>query len=140
MSRHAGAVPDRRASIGDQLAASPRCEPLEAKIQAQLTAWSRTLEPRRQTVELVEASANTLVGRLHGAIQTQLGDLRPLIGDLRDRAEKAEKEAKRLAREWQAKREPARAALDELKTGEEKASGELKAALDSAITEFRKPS
>jgi hypothetical protein len=99
-------------------------------------------DPRtsKATVELVEASANTLVGGLHGAIQTQLRDLRPLIGDLRDRAEKAEKEAKRLAREWQAKREPARAALDELKTGEEKARDELNGSADSAITEFRRPS
>ena len=37
-------------------------------------------------------------------------------------------------------REPARAALGELKTGAEKAWGELKAALDSAITKFREPS
>ena len=60
--------------------------------------------------------------------------------DLRDRAERAEKEAKRLAKDWRAKREPARAALGELKTGAEKAWGELKAALDSAITKFREPS
>ena len=94
----------------------------------------------KATVESVEGSANTLVERLHDAIQTQLRDLRPLIGDLRYRAEKAEKEAKRLAREWWAKREPARAALDELKTGAEKAWGEIKPAPDSVITEFREPS
>ena len=61
-------------------------------------------------------------------------------GDLRKRAEQAEKEANCLAKEWQAKREPARAALGELKTGAEKAWDELKAALDSAITKFREPS
>ena len=55
-------------------------------------------------------------------------------------AEQAEKEAKRLAQEWRAKRKPARTALGELKTGAEKAWSELKAALDSAIGKFREPS
>jgi hypothetical protein len=37
-----------------------------------------------------------------------------------------------------AQREPARAALGELKVGVEKAWGELKSALASAITKFRR--
>jgi chromosome segregation ATPase len=110
------------------------------EIEAKLKAWSKTLETAQAKAESTEATAKTLVERLHSAIQAQLRELRPLIGDLRKRAEQAEKEAKRLAKEWQAKREPARAALGELKTGAEKAWGELKAALDSAITKFREPS
>ena len=113
---------------------------LREEIEAKLKAWSKTLETSQAKAESAETTAKTLVERLHGAIQTQLRELRPLIGDLRDRAEQAEKEAKRLAKEWRAKREPARAALGELKTGAEKAWGELKAALDSAITKFREPS
>jgi hypothetical protein len=113
---------------------------LREEIEIKLKAWSKTLETSKARAASAEATAKTLVERLHGAIQTQLRELRPLVGDLRDRAEKAEKEAKRLAKEWRAKREPARAALGELKTGAEKAWGELKAALDSAITKFREPS
>jgi uncharacterized coiled-coil DUF342 family protein len=113
---------------------------LREEIEAKLKAWSQTLDASQATAESAETPARTLVERLHGALQAQLRDLRPLIGDLRARAEQAEKEAKRLAKEWRAKREPARAALDELKTGAEKAWGELKAALDSAITKFRAPS
>jgi chromosome segregation ATPase len=113
---------------------------LRAEIEAKLKAWSKTLDASKARTESSEATAKTLVERLHGAIQTQLRELRPLLGELRDRAEKAEKEAKRLSKEWQAKREPARAALGELKTGAEKAWGELKAALNSAITKFREPS
>jgi chromosome segregation ATPase len=113
---------------------------LREEIEAKLKAWSKTLEGSQAKAESAEATAKTLVEKLHSAIQTQLRDLRPLIGDLRDRAEKAEEEAKRLAKEWRAKREPARAALGELKTGAEKAWGELKAALDSAIRKFREPS
>ena len=72
------------------------------EIEAKLKAWSKTLETAQVQAESAEATAKTLVERLHGAIQTQLRELRPLIGDLRDRAEKAEKEAKRLAKEWRA--------------------------------------
>jgi hypothetical protein len=118
-----------------------RIDGLREEIEAKLRAWSKTVEASQAKTESAEATTKkTLVERLHGAIQTQLRELRPLIGDLRDRAEKAEKEAKRLAKEWRAKREPARAALGELKTGAEKAWGELKAALDSAISKFREPS
>jgi chromosome segregation ATPase len=113
---------------------------LREEIEAKLKAWSKTLETSQAKAESAETTAKTLVERLHGAIHAQLRELRPLIGDLRDRAEQAEKEAKRLAKEWRAKREPVRAALDELKTGAEKAWGELKAALDSAVTKFREPS
>lgn len=113
---------------------------LRQEIEVKLKAWSKTLEASQAKVESAEVTAKTLVERLHGAITTQLRELRPLLGELRDRAEQAEKEAKRLAKEWRAKREPARAALDELRTGAEKAWGELKAALDSAITKFREPS
>jgi chromosome segregation ATPase len=113
---------------------------LREEIEAKLKAWSKALETSQEKAESAETAAKTLVERLHGAIQTQLRELRPLIGDLRSRAEQAEKEAKRLAREWHAKREPARAALSELKAGAEKAWGELKAALDSAMTKFREPS
>jgi chromosome segregation ATPase len=114
-------------------------EELREEIEAKLKGWSKTLETSKAQAESAEATAKTLVERLHGAIQTQLQELRPLVGDLRERAEKAEKEAKRLAKEWRAKREPARAALGELKTGAEKAWGELKVALDSAVAKFREP-
>jgi chromosome segregation ATPase len=113
---------------------------LREEIEAKLKAWSKTLETAQAKAGSTETTAKTLVERLHGAIQTQLRELRPLVGDLRDRAEQAEREARRLAKEWRAKREPARAALGELKTGAEKAWGELRAALDSAITKFREPS
>ncbi len=72
-------------------------------------------------------------------IQAQLRELRPHIDDLRSRAEQTAKEAKRLVKEPRAKREPARAALGELRVGLEKAWGELRVALDSAITKFREP-
>jgi hypothetical protein len=117
-----------------------KIDELREEIETKLKAWSKTLETSKAQAASAEATAKTLVERLHGAIQTQLRELRPLVGDLRDRAEKAEKEAKRLAKEWRAKREPARAAFGELKTGAEKAWGELKAAFDSAITKFREPS
>jgi hypothetical protein len=112
---------------------------LREEIEAKLKAWSKTVEASKAKAESAEAAAKTLVERLHGTIQAQLRELGPRIGDLRDRAEQAEKEAKRLAKEWRGKREPALAALGELKTGAEKAWGELKAALDSAITKFREP-
>jgi hypothetical protein len=113
---------------------------LREEIETKLKAWSKTLEASQSKAEGAEAAAKTLVEQLHGAIQSQLRDLRPLIEDLRGRAEQAEKEARRLAKEWRAKREPARAALGELKAGVEKAWGELKTALDSAIMRFREPS
>ena len=58
--------------------------------------------------EGAEATARTLVERFHQAIQAQVRDLRPVLDDLRTKAEQAEKEAKRLAKEVRAKREPAR--------------------------------
>ena len=88
---------------------------LREEIETKLKAWSKILEASKAKTESAEATAKTLLERLHGAIQTQLRELRPLIGDLRERGE-AEKEAKRLTKEWQAKREPARAALGESKT------------------------
>jgi chromosome segregation ATPase len=117
-----------------------RVDELREEIEVKLKVWGKTLEASQAKAESAEAAAKTLVERLHGAIQAQLRELRPRIGDLRDRAEQAEKEARRLAKEWRAKREPARAALGELKTGAEKAWGELRAALDSAIAKFREPS
>ena len=117
-----------------------KVDELREEIEAKLKAWSKTLETSKAKAEGAETTAKTLVERLHGTIQTQLRELRPLIGDLRNRAEQAEKEAKRLAKEWRAKREPARAALGELKMGAEKAWGELKAGFDSAITKFREHS
>ena len=94
---------------------------LREEIEAKLRAWSKTLDTSKVKGEGAGTTAKTLVERIHGAIQTQLRELRPLIGDLRDRAVQAEKEAKRLVKEWRAKREPARAALGELKTGAERA-------------------
>src|SRR5262245_14161698 len=117
-----------------------RIDELREEIEAKLKAWSKTLEASQAKAESAETTARTLVERLHGTIQNQLRELRPVVGDLRNRAEQAEKEAKRLAKELRAKREPARAALGELKTGAEKAWGELKTAFDSAITKFREPS
>jgi chromosome segregation ATPase len=113
---------------------------LREEIEAKLRAWSKALEGSQATAGSAEAAAKTLVERLHSAIQAQLQDLRPLLEDLRSRAEQAEKEAKRLVKEWRAKREPARVALGELKVGVEKAWGELKTELDSAIAKFREPS
>jgi predicted nucleic acid-binding Zn-ribbon protein len=113
---------------------------LRQEIEGKLRMWSKTWEGSQAKAESAEAAAKTLVERLHGAIQTQLRDLRPLIEDLRGRAEQAEKEAKRLVKEWHAKREPAKAALGDLKVGVEKAWGELRNALESAITKFRESS
>jgi hypothetical protein len=113
---------------------------LRQEIEATLRTWSKTSEASAGKAEGAEAAAKTLVERLHAAIQAQLRDLRPLIEDLRGRAEQAEKEAKRVVKEWHAKREPAKAALGDLKVGVEKAWGELKNALESAITKFREPS
>jgi hypothetical protein len=110
---------------------------LREEIDAKLRAWSRVLEGSQGKTESAEAATKNLVERLHGAIQTQLRDLRPVIEDLRGRADQAEKEAKRLVKEWRDKREPAKAALGDLKVGVEKAWGELRNALDSAITKFR---
>lgn len=110
---------------------------LRAQIEAKLKAWSKSLEASQTTLEDAEAAGRTLVERFHRAIQAQVRELRPVLDDLRAGAEHAEQEAKRLAREVRAKREPARAALGELKVGVEKAWGELKSALDGAITKFR---
>ena len=110
---------------------------LRTQIEAKLKTWSKSLEASQDKGEGAEATARTLLERFHGAIQGQLRELRPVLDDLRSRAEQAEQEAKRLAKEVRAKREPARAALGELKVGIEKAWGELKSALDSAITKFR---
>jgi chromosome segregation ATPase len=128
------AVADARRGYYEQI------DELREEMEAKLKAWGKTLEASKAKAESAETTAKSLVERLHETIQTQLRELRPLIGDLRDRAEQAEKEAKRLANEWRAKREPARAALGELKTGVEKAWGELKAALDGAVAKFREPS
>ena len=110
---------------------------LREEIDTKLRAWSKVLEGSQAKTEDAEAAARNLVERLHDAVQTQLRDLRPLLQDLRGRADQAEKEAKRLVKEWRDKREPAKAALGDLKVGVEKAWGELRNALDSAITKFR---
>ena len=113
---------------------------LREEIEGKLRMWSKTWEASQAKAEGAEAAAKTLVERLHGAIQAQLQIFRALIEDLRSRAEQAEKEAKRVVKEWRAKREPAKAALGDLKVGVEKAWGELKNALESAITKFQEPS
>jgi signal transduction histidine kinase len=113
---------------------------LRQEMEAKLKTWSKTLGASQANAESAATAAKTLVERLHGAITTQLRDLRSLIDDLRGRAEQAEKEAKRVVKEWRAQHEPAKAALGDLKVGVEKAWGELKTALDSAIAKFREPS
>jgi len=113
---------------------------LRKEIEAKLKTWSKVLEASQAGDDSTEATAKPLAERLRDVIETQLRELRPHIDNLRGRAEQTAKEAKRLVREARAKREPARAALGELKVGLEKAWGELKVALDSAITKFREPS
>ena len=113
---------------------------LRKEIETKLKTWSKALEASQAEDEGTGVAAKPLVERLRDVIQTQLRGLRPHIDDLRRRAEQTAKEAKRLVKEARAKREPARAALGELKVGLEKAWGELKTALDSAITKFREPS
>jgi hypothetical protein len=117
-----------------------RVDELRQEIEARLKAWGKAAEGAHAKAEATGAATRTLIERLRGRIQAELRELRPLIDDLRGRAEQAEKETRRLAREWRAKREPARAALGELRVGVEKAWGDLKAALDSALTKFRDPS
>src|SRR5262245_46500057 len=112
---------------------------LREEIEAKLRRWGKVLETSAGKAQGTEAAAKSLVERLHGALQNQLRELQPLVADPRDRAEQAEKEAKRLAKQWKAKREPAKAALGELRAGAEKAWGELKTALDGAIAKFREP-
>ena len=114
-----------------------RVDSLRDEIEAKLKTWSKAAESSQAKAE---GAAKTLIERLHGRIQAELRELRPLIADLRGRAEQAEKETRRLARELGAKREPARAALGELRAGVEKAWGDLKGAFDSAVTKFREPS
>jgi chemotaxis response regulator CheB len=58
---------------------------LREEIEAKVKAWGKTLETSQPKAESAETTAKTLVERLHSAIQTQLRELRPLIGDLRDR-------------------------------------------------------
>jgi chromosome segregation ATPase len=117
-----------------------RVESLRDEIEAKLKAWSKAAESAQAKAEGAGPAARTLIERLHGRIQAELRELGPLIADLRGRAEQAEKETRRLAREWRAKREPARAALGELRAGAEKAWGDLKVAFDSAVAKFREPS
>jgi predicted phage gp36 major capsid-like protein len=111
---------------------------LRAEIESKLAAWTKRLEAQAGP-ESGEAGAKTLVERLHAAIESQLRELRPLAADLRRRAEHTEREAKRLVQELRAKRQPAKAALGELKVGIERAWGELRVALDGALTKFREP-
>jgi chromosome segregation ATPase len=115
-----------------------RVDEIRREIEAQLRTWSQAED--RPEPGKTEAGLKTLIERLHDRIRSELRDLTPLLQDLRARAGEAEQEAKRLAGEWRAKGEPARAAFGELRLGVEKAWVELKAALDSAITKFREPS
>jgi predicted nucleic acid-binding Zn-ribbon protein len=112
---------------------------LRKEIERKLKTWSKVLDASQTKGASIEASAKPLVERFRDVVQTQLRELRPHIDELRGRAEQTAKEAKRLVKEARAKREPARAALGELKVGLEKAWGELKVALDSAISKFREP-
>ncbi|MGH7268321.1 MAG: hypothetical protein ACREMB_26170 [Candidatus Rokuibacteriota bacterium] len=114
-----------------------RVDEIRREIEAELSTWSQAAH---SSSEKAESGLRILIERLHGRIQAELRDLRPLLADLRVRAGQAEQEARRFAGEWRAKREPARAAFGELRAGVEKAWADLKAALDSAITKFREPS
>ena len=115
-----------------------RVDEIRREIEAQLRTWSQAGEGPESGK--AEAGLKALIERLHARIRAELRDLTPLLQDLRARAGQAEQEARRLAGEWRAKREPARAAFGELRLGLEKAWVELKAALDSAVTKFREPS
>ena len=109
---------------------------LREEIEAKLKAWSKTLEASQAKAEGAETTAETLVERLHDAIQAQLREPPSPHRGLAHRATGREG-VQASGEERQAKREPARAALDELKTGAEKAWGELRSALDNAMTKFR---
>jgi chromosome segregation ATPase len=117
-----------------------RVDALRREIEAALKTWGKAAEASAGKAEGAGRAATSLIERLHERIRAELREIRPRIDDLRHGAEQAEQEARRLARELRAKREPARAALGELRAGVEKAWGELRAALDSAITKFRQPS
>jgi predicted nucleic acid-binding Zn-ribbon protein len=125
------------ARAGAQKEYYEQVDALRKEIEEAVRKWSTTANASDAQAG---STPRTLVERLHARIQAELRELRPHIVDLRGRAARAEQEARRLARELQAKREPARAALGELRAGAEKAWGELRAALDSAITKFREPS
>jgi hypothetical protein len=115
-----------------------RLDEVRREIEAELRTWGDAAHVSESGK--AEAGMKTLLERLHAGIRAELRDLGPLLQDLKARAGRAEREARRLAGEWRAKREPARAALDELRAGVEKAWAELKGALDSAVTKFREPS
>jgi septation ring formation regulator EzrA len=117
-----------------------RVDALRKEMEETLRQWSATADASGTTPGSASPTARALIERLRTRIQTELRELRPHLDDLRGRAAQAEQEARRLARELRAKREPARAALGELRAGAEKAWGELRMALDSAIAKFREPS
>ena len=115
-----------------------RVDAIRREIEAELRTWGQA-EPAAESAK-GDAGLRALIERLHAKIRAELRELTPLLQDLKARAGQAEQEARRLAGEWRAKREPARAAFGELRLGLEKAWVELKAALDTAITKFREPS
>ena len=115
-----------------------RVDGIRREIEAELRTWGDATHASESGK--AEAGMKSLVERLHARIRAELRDLGPRLQDLKVRAARAAPEARRLAGEWRAKREPARAALGELRAGVEKAWAELKGALDSAVTRFREPS
>ena len=115
-----------------------RVDQIRREIEAELRMWGQAA-PALES-DKTDGGLKSLIERLHGRVRAELRDLGPLLEDLRLRAGQAEQEARRVAREWGAKREPARAAFGELRAGVEKAWTDLKAGLDSAITKFREPS
>jgi hypothetical protein len=124
-----------QATVEARTAYYEQVDALRKEMEATLRTWSQAADSAK--AEGGEAAAKTLLERLHARIQAELRELRPLLDDLRARAQQAEQETRRIAREVRAHREPARAALGELRVGAEKAWAELRAALDSAVTKFR---
>jgi hypothetical protein len=61
---------------------------LRAQIEAKLKTWGKSLEASPAKAEGAEAAARTLVDRFHAAIQAQVRELRPVLDDLRTRAER----------------------------------------------------
>jgi hypothetical protein len=79
---------------------------LREAIEAKLRAWSKAVDASQAKAESGGTATRTLIERLHGRIQAELRKLRPVMEDLRGRAQHAEQEARRLAKEWNATTRP----------------------------------
>jgi leucyl aminopeptidase (aminopeptidase T) len=60
---------------------------LREAIEAKLRAWSKAVDASQAKAESGGTATRTLIERLHGRIQAELRELRPVMEDLRGRAQ-----------------------------------------------------